>query len=307
GGGGKHDDVPAPSALISGPTLNAAKTAYETKFRASKGDTNAISVHYSYVWEPDEAAIAVWQKKVEELRAKLTDELLEQRFQRERELLTQGSKIRARPANDLRQEERFEVMNRLVSHLFAQGENSVAISPVEIEYFHHFLESQSLFVTVHPAWLRPRNVRGIVLRRSLCPVTVESEPAPLGSSLGWMLQMDGDARRNAFLNSPWVRVCIPIRRGKEDEAVAWLAKHFEGEARFGYDPSKGPLKNLLEGMRRRRKVEKEKAPQGPEAFSSFDDELPKGFAVEPQTVEELYPLVGSFEVVVPTEGFVYDV
>ena len=52
-------------------------------------------------------------------------------------------------------------------------------------------------------------------------------PAKLGSSLGWLLQLDGDNLRNAFLNSPWVKAVIPIRPGKEKEALNWL-KHIEG-------------------------------------------------------------------------------
>ena len=32
-------------------------------------------------------------------------------------------------------------------------------------------------------------------------ITEDSEPAKLGSSLGWLLQLDGDNMRNAFLNA----------------------------------------------------------------------------------------------------------
>lgn len=58
-------------------------------------------------------------------------------------------------------------------------------------------------------------------------ITDESEPAKLGSSLGWLLQLDGDNRRNAFLNAPWVKAVIPIRPGKEEAALNWL-KGVEG-------------------------------------------------------------------------------
>jgi hypothetical protein len=60
-------------------------------------------------------------------------------------------------------------------------------------------------------------------------ITEESRPARLGSSLGWLLQLDGDNLRNAFLNSPWVKAVIPIRVGKEREAINWLEQaHVEG-------------------------------------------------------------------------------
>jgi hypothetical protein len=58
-------------------------------------------------------------------------------------------------------------------------------------------------------------------------ITDESAPARLGSSLGWLLQLDGDDMRNAFLNAPWVKAVIPVRPGKEDAAINWL-KGVEG-------------------------------------------------------------------------------
>lgn len=60
-------------------------------------------------------------------------------------------------------------------------------------------------------------------------ITDESAPAKLGSSLGWLLQMDGDNMRNAFLNAPWVKAVIPIRPGRERAAMNWLQRlHVEG-------------------------------------------------------------------------------
>jgi hypothetical protein len=54
-------------------------------------------------------------------------------------------------------------------------------------------------------------------------VTEETNHAPMGASLGWLIQLDADERRNAFLNSPWVKVVIPIRRSREREALEWLS------------------------------------------------------------------------------------
>jgi hypothetical protein len=58
-------------------------------------------------------------------------------------------------------------------------------------------------------------------------ITSDSEPARMGSSLGWLMQLDGDTMRNAFLNAPWVKAVIPIRPGKEKAAINWL-KGVEG-------------------------------------------------------------------------------
>ncbi|MDO9101110.1 MAG: hypothetical protein Q7J20_02020 [Candidatus Nitrotoga sp.] len=60
-------------------------------------------------------------------------------------------------------------------------------------------------------------------------ITEESDPAKLGASLGWLLQLDGDNMRNAFLNAPWVKAVIPIRPGQERAAMNWLQRlHVEG-------------------------------------------------------------------------------
>jgi hypothetical protein len=59
-------------------------------------------------------------------------------------------------------------------------------------------------------------------------ITESSTPAKLGSSLGWLLQLDGDSMRNAFLNAPWVKAVIPIRPGREQEAIDWLKGVVEG-------------------------------------------------------------------------------
>ena len=65
------------------------------------------------------------------------------------------------------------------------------------------------------------------MRRDNYYITEDSVPAKLGSSLGWLLQLDGDNMRNAFLNAPWVKAVIPIRPGKEKAAINWL-KQVEG-------------------------------------------------------------------------------
>jgi hypothetical protein len=53
-------------------------------------------------------------------------------------------------------------------------------------------------------------------------ITEDAEPAPMGASLGWLIQLDGDEHRHAFLNSPWVKAVIPIRPSKEQAALRWL-------------------------------------------------------------------------------------
>jgi len=59
-------------------------------------------------------------------------------------------------------------------------------------------------------------------RRDNYYITSTSRPAAMGSSLGWLLQLDGDDLRNAFLNAPWVKAVIPVRPGQERAAMSWL-------------------------------------------------------------------------------------
>ena len=59
-------------------------------------------------------------------------------------------------------------------------------------------------------------------------------PARLGGVLGWLLQLDGDNPRDAFLNAPWVKAVIPIQPRRETVAVNWLCT-IEGHANDGWD------------------------------------------------------------------------
>jgi hypothetical protein len=67
-------------------------------------------------------------------------------------------------------------------------------------------------------------------------LTEETQPAPMGSSLGWLIQSDGDVRRNEFLNAAWVKAVLPIRPGREADALAWLKRaEVEGTAGLAED------------------------------------------------------------------------
>jgi hypothetical protein len=194
----------------------------------------------------------------------------------------------------------------MVSHLFANKSGGQDPSPLEIEYFHRYFDIDGMFTYTHPSWWKPRYTPiATGMGRPPYEITAESEPAPLGSSLGWMIQLDGDARRNEFINSPWVRVCMPIYPGREREAIEWLAKHIEGEQ--GYEVNSGPLKELLDQVAQYRGMEEKLGINGPDYVtvdSTIGDE--PGDPAGPLKPEDVYPIVQEYEVTVPTEGFVYD-
>jgi hypothetical protein len=302
--GGKEDRAPAPLNEIEvRPSHRDPDTGNFTAFIAVlPGDSTGVEVQYTYRWVPTEAAILGWEAQRAAGQAAATEEALQRQFERNKALITQRSKIKARPANELRREERYEVMNRLVSHLFARGDDGSEPSPLEIEYFHRYFDIDAIFTWLHPSWWKPRfSGSAVGMRRGSYEITAESEPAPLGSSLGWLLQEDGDDRRSEFLNSPWVRVCVPIRAGHERAAIAWLAEHVEGEA--GYDPSRDPLRGLLRGIEKRRAAESGLGQEGPDYVEVIST---PGAPADPASPEGVFPIIDEFDVTLPTEGFVYD-
>ena len=299
--GGKDDQA---SSVYSEPvsTYDKALHKWLFKFRCNPGDGKVVSVSYTYNYVPSASAIKEWEDKRADALAQATQELLIQQFEQQKATVTERSKIKARPANDLRREERYEVMGRLVGHLFDRGDDPSAPTPLEIEYFSRYLDIEGMFVYTHPAWWRPKNVVRLPgLPLPTYDITAESEPAPFGSSLGWVIQLDGDGRRNEFINSPWVRVCLPLRPGREREAIRWLAEQLEGQ--IGFDIDNGPLSEMVLAIEGRRGQEQQLGMRGADYVTVSST---PGAPADPLSPEGVFPVVDEFAVTVPTEGFVYD-
>lgn len=186
-----------------------------------------------------------------------------------RERIELARSVEPRPSEDLREEERTVLYRRVLSKLMSDVLSSKLHEASEL--IRTLFEVEKLLYFVAPDWWNPTmdyNRGGITQPYILDPegnpddsdyekplelkdynrvrfgrehgnrpdknymITEDSEPAPLGSSIGWLLQLDGDSHRNAFLNSAWVQVVIPIRRGKEKEALAFL-KQAEVEGNRG--------------------------------------------------------------------------
>lgn len=262
---------------------------------AVTGDARLVTVTYSIAYDPSAETLATWNQQVEAAQAVWEAQQMEAAFERAKRLIEARSRVTPRPAADLRDEERYELLNRMISLAFHDLPAEALPSPVEIELFNRYFEVAAMFHAVHPAWWRPRYGIG----REEYEVTEESEPARFGKSLGWLIQLDGDRRRNELLNSPWVRVCVPIRPGVEREAVDWLSRHIEG--RVGFSLAEGsPLATLLADIEARRRAEDLAAP-GPD-FVTVDGTVPPGR----EDAAAAYPVIDEFEVTVPTEGFIYE-
>lgn len=166
--------------------------------------------------------------------------------------------VRPRPQDDLREEERDVIYRAIIARLYGKATGwSSEDYHLASELIRYLFDVDAMLYFVAPDWWRPRAqtlvsindqgelqptvvatpaVSDKVVDIGLIPpftlpghrpyylITEETEPAPMGSSLGWLIQLDGDTNRNAFLNSPWVKAVLPIRPGREGDAIAWLGR-----------------------------------------------------------------------------------
>ena len=168
-----------------------------------------------------------------------------------------ASNVAVRKYEDLREEERIIVYRKLIGSLMSDALYNLPESTtndhtrhVMAELLNSIFDIDKMLYFVAPEWWKPRihhhqylaqqsneaiftdNVTNWAdgqARPDNYYITEKSEYAKLGSSLGWLLQLDGDDLRNAFLNAPWVKAVIPVRPGKELEATNWLQQmHVEG-------------------------------------------------------------------------------
>lgn len=183
-------------------------------------------------------------------------------FQSIRERVKLASNIQPRDFSEMREEERVVVYRALVAQLLNVAGVTNAdphVRHVFSEVVESMFDMENMLYFVAPDWWMPRpqvnsgnalsglgvvdqqnqgaftpgtdagasNVVGWGGPRASRPddyyITEDSTPAKLGSSLGWLLQLDGDNFRNAFLNAPWVKAVIPIQEGHEWKALAWLS------------------------------------------------------------------------------------
>jgi hypothetical protein len=188
-------------------------------------------------------------------------------FKASRERIKLASKITARDSEVLREEERTVVYRKLISQLMSVGTHQS--KHVVSELVRSIFDVDKMLYFVAPEWWIPRlhhNAQhlgerpapvvepgaialGRVTLGTAIPsenivdwggakevgcdnyyITEDSAPGKVGSSLGWLLQLDGDNLRNTLLNSPWVKAVVPIRIGKEQAAINWLQQaNVEGD------------------------------------------------------------------------------
>jgi hypothetical protein len=185
-----------------------------------------------------------------------------------RQRIKDASSIKPRPSWDLREEERTIIYRKLIERLMLDSwdlarkdpkdNDNARLSHVRSEVIRAIFDVDAMLYFVAPEWWMPRKRSQLNLnpdmgdpkihltdndvvkwddienRKDNYKITEDSAPAKLGSSLGWLLQLDGDNLRNAFLNAPWVKAIIPIRPGREKAALNWL-RSIEGHENDGWN------------------------------------------------------------------------
>ncbi len=268
-----------------------------------------------------------------------------------RERIKLASKIQRRASWDLREEERTVVYRRLLQRLMLDSWQKPGtpeqrrINHVRSEVIRSIFDIDSMLYFVAPEWWVPRLHRS---RQNFSPspaldksgnpipvadsdpvgwggtnetgrdnydITEDSAPARLGSSLGWLLQLDGDNLRNAFLNAPWVKAVVPIRPGREKAALNWL-KSLEGHDKDGWetpylgndDPEFtgkkiGEVLEIVADRLEKRNGNIEHVLQADKVFEHGFDHLAKGFdaGVEPSEVFSQYISVLPTDQIVAVE------
>lgn len=215
----------------------------------------------SVIWKPSQKLLADSQANYNAAMKTFTAEkerhFREALYTAARARITAASKVEPRKFEELREEERIVIYRSLIRKLLEVAgitNEDPKLRHVFAELVQSMFDVDKMLYFVAPEWWMPRNNyshQNIGLhpanrlervskvfedfdmattvgwggpdRRSDYYITEDSVTARLGSSLGWVLQLDGDNLRNAFLNAPWVKAVIPIRPGREWKALAWLS------------------------------------------------------------------------------------
>ena len=253
-----HSDIC--SARISLQSTSPARVRVSLD-QVNFADQGSVKLTVKATWNPPAQDLTEYNKKLLEYTQARQRAQEEAYYKAVRERIEQASRIRPRPAKELREEERIVVYRRMIQDMltpkaFLQGSSPYVPSTPEnwhvlSELISSIFDVDKMLYFVAPEWWKPARSK-VSQRLGTHPgasavgavsvtnstgwdlndpadrdhyfITEASDQARLGSSLGWVLQLDGDNSRNAFLNAPWVKAVIPIRPGREKAAMNWLQK-----------------------------------------------------------------------------------
>jgi hypothetical protein len=279
-------------------------------------DNRGIRFIFRLIWKPDPqteiAAKAAFDKKQVDLTNQKERAGRTEFVNAVRERLKLAGDVPQRPSGELREEERAIVYRKLIDQLMKVAPDSPHITS---ELIRAIFDVDKMLYFVAPEWWKPRRravaqqVSQSILTaedkvgwggvsvgdRNNYLITEETQPAPLGSSLGWLLQIDGDNQRNSFLNSPWAKAVIPIRPGRERAALNWLL-HADVEGTDGLKDSNGnPVKYLGNEPGLKNQPLKEVIEKLADAIATNGTDIKNTLATETVYETGFNPLPGGFK------------
>jgi len=245
-------------------------SSFSIHLRAVNYDGDSVKVQVKLVYAPNKDT----RDQVEAANKKAMDDFNEEKkhiaqqtlLKEARDRVDAAAKVTPRNVEELREEERILVYRELMKDMLSVGKlpDEPRVRHVLSELINSMFDVDRMLYFVAPDWWQPRQFNfnqqvltaappmsafpnkvftrdDIVTWGSVSSdrlqnyfITETSHPAKLGASLGWVMQLDGDNLRNAFLNAPWVKAILPIRPGKELEALNWL-NHASVEGTEGLD------------------------------------------------------------------------
>lgn len=251
-------------------------------------------------------------KKATDLQRRIDEEA--KRYERFAQRKGAEAGIETRPPRDLREEERLEITRRVLLEQFGMAAGAAS----EFEFINSLFDFEAMFYSL-PDILASlttgaRGTEPFAFNEEYL-VTKETR-ARFGDSLHWdRTQCDGDRARDLFLNAKFAYVRLPIRPGKELEAIAWLESNVEGCIYTGFKAS-AELNQIAETL-----VARDKHRRGVIRDAQGDMADPGDVLVDRKstttlandlmsispTLDQLYPVVDRFEITEPVEGYLYRV
>ena len=245
-------------------------SAFDIRLRTVNYDGDAVTVQVKLVYTANTETKAALVAANSSAIAAYTEEkkrIAQHTILKEaRDRVDAAAKVTPRKVEELREEERIVVYRELMKDLLKLGSlpDEPRVRHVLSELISSMFDTDRMLYFVAPDWWKPRKhyinqqvisapgpltiyANKVFTKNDIVTwgsvgqsrhqnyfITETSEPARLGSSLGWTMQLDGDNLRNAFLNAPWVKAVVPIRPGKEMAALNWLT-HAGVEGSDGLD------------------------------------------------------------------------
>ncbi|KZS42937.1 hypothetical protein AWE51_16425 [Aquimarina aggregata] len=330
------------------PNSNKIKVTYELINFNNKWD---MQVNLKSTWKPSKEKIDKINEMNKELKdsyqLKVDKATKESYFDTVKERINQASNIQSRKFEELREEERIIVYRNLIKSLTDSAmSETYYVDPNEqhiiSEVINSIFDIQKMLYFVAPDYWKPQrnspskqnfnshssqfkksdgssytlseaNVNwGGSNRDNNYYITDESQPAKLGSSLGWLMQLDGDNMRNAFLNAPWVKAIVPIRPGKEEEALNWLKKvekGFDENAIYkGNEPEflNKTIGHVLESLAKKVTSKHEKSNEVDKYPEIDDDNQVRATPLNKVYEYGFYPLDGGFKAQTTKDFEIFD-